>query len=178
MALSLLSAQGNECLTSGASGPSAAAPGVRAKLDSIKMKKLLAIMGLLSLAGVAKAENYAAGQVWSYKTRPSEKSSTVLINRVDSHEKLGRIFHISVFGVEVKNPHVDGGVSTELPHFPVSEETLKKSLIKLINKRTPNSEYVEGYNTWKEAFDAGQAGIFTISVSEIVGVVEQSINAQ
>jgi hypothetical protein len=142
------------------------------------MKKLVAIMSLLSILGLAKAAEYSESQVWSYKTRPGEEKSTVLINKVESHEKLGKIFHISVDGVKVKNPHIAGGISTELPHFPVSEETLNKSLTKLNGKRSVNPDYLEGYKTWKAAFDAGEAGIFTISVSEIVGFVEETINKQ
>jgi len=135
-------------------------------------------MSLLSVLGLAKAGEYSEGQVWSYKTRPGEEKSTVLINKVELNEKLGKIFHISVSGVEVKNKHIAGGITTELPHFPVSEETLKKSLIKLVGKSKPNPSYIEGYNTWKEAFDEGQAGIFTISVSEIISFVEETINKQ
>lgn len=142
---------------------------------ALSLTKLFFIMGLLSILGVANAADYSQGQLWSYKTRPGEEKSTVLINKVETHEKLGKIFHISVEGVRVVNRHHASGFSTELPHFPVSEETLKKSLVKRIGQRAPNPDYVEGYNTWKSAFDAGKAGIFTISVAEIVGVVEKTI---
>lgn len=128
--------------------------------------------------GFAKATEYSEGQVWSYKTRTGEEKSTVLINKVELNEKLGKIYHISLNGVKVKNPHIAGGFSSELPHFPVSEETLKKSLIKHISNRAPNPDYIEGYNTWKAAFDMGEAGIFTISVSETVEFIEQTINQQ
>jgi hypothetical protein len=102
----------------------------------------------------------------------------VIINKVETHEKLGKIFHISVEGVRVANRRHPSGVTTELPHFPVSEETLKKSLVKLNGKQAPNPNYIEGYKTWRSAFDAGEAGIFTISVSEIVGFIEVTINKQ
>lgn len=140
------------------------------------MKRLLFIMSLLSFFGIASAQDFAEGQVWSYKTRKGEESSRVLINKVELNPKLGKIFHISVSGVKVKNPHIAGGISTDLPHFPVSEATLKKSLTKLNGKSQPNPDYREGYQTWRSAFDKGQAGIFTIDVADIVGVVEQTIN--
>ncbi|TVV44189.1 hypothetical protein FOT50_10960 [Thalassolituus sp. C2-1] len=139
------------------------------------MKKIILTMSLLSMFGFANAVEYFESQVWSYKTRAGEEKSTVLINKVETDEKLGIIYHISVSDVKVKNPHIDGGISNELPHFPVSEETLKKSLVKLIGKSSPNPDYVEGYNTWKEAFDAGKAGIFTVPISEIIGFVEDTI---
>ncbi len=140
------------------------------------MKKYIAIMGILSMFNFAKAANYEEGQIWSYKTREGEENSTVLINKVEEHDKLGKIFHISIDGVRVKNPHAPSGLSQALPHFPVSEETLKISFVKLIGKSNPNPDYIEGYNTWKSAFDAGEAGIFTIPVSEIVDIIEQTVN--
>jgi len=145
-------------------------------LEFTTMKKLVLIMSLLSMFSFAKAAEYSEGQVWSYKTRIGEEKSTVLINKIESNEKLGKIYHISLNEVKVKNPHIAGGFSNELPHFPVSEETLKKSLVKFVGKAAPNPDYIEGYNTWKSAFDAGEAGIFTISVAEIVGFIEDTIN--
>ena len=139
------------------------------------MRKLIIIMSLLSIFGIAKAADFSEGQLWAYKTRAGEEKSVVLINKIETHHKLGKIFHISVDGVKVKNRYIQGGISSELPHFPVSEETLKKSLTKLLGKRSPTPE---GYKTWKSAFDAGDAGVFTVSVSEIVGFIEDTINKQ
>jgi len=135
-------------------------------------------MSLLSKFGLDKTEDYSEGQVWSYETRLGEENSTVLINKIEEDAKLGKIFHVSVDGIKVKNRHVDGGISTELPHLPVSEETLKESLIKLVGKQAPNPSYLEGYRTWRAAFDAGNAGIFRISLWEIIGFVEETINKQ
>jgi len=142
------------------------------------MLRIFFAMSLLSIFGIANAADFAEGQLWAYKTRAGEDKSTILINKIEAHEKLGKIFHISVDGVRVRNPRVKGGVTADLPHFPVSEETLKKSVTKLIGKRAPNPDYEPGYQTWKEAFDVGQAGIFTISVAEIVTVVEVAVNKQ
>jgi hypothetical protein len=140
------------------------------------MKRFLLFMSLLSFLRIASAQDFAEGQVWSYKTRQGEENSRVLINKVETNPKLGKIFHISVSEVRVKNPRIAGGISKDLPHFPVSKETLTKSLTKLIGKSRPNPDYHEGYRTWKSAFDKGEAGIFTIGIADIVGVVEQSIN--
>lgn len=142
------------------------------------MRKLFLLTSLLSFLGIANASDFSKGQVWAYKTRPGEEKSTLLINKVESHPKLGKIFHISLSGVKVKNPRFAGGVTSELPHFPVSQTTLEKSVTKLLRKSQPNTEYVEGYKEWKRAFDDGKAGIFTITVSEIVDVVETTVNKQ
>ncbi len=108
------------------------------------MKKLALIMSLLSMFSFAKAEQFSEGQVWSYETRIGEENSTVLINRIETNEKFGKIYHISLNEVKVKSPHIAGGFSTELPHFPVAEETLKKSLLKLVGNAAPHPQHLEG----------------------------------
>lgn len=118
---------------------------------------------------------YAEGQLWTFRARPGEERATLLINRVESDPKLGEIFHISVFGVRLENPMAPGGVTTELPHFPVSRETLDKSCLELQGTRAPNPDYLEGYAEWRGAFDAGKAGVFDIPVSGIVDIVQQAI---
>lgn len=139
------------------------------------MRKLL-LMSLFSIFGLAQAADFAEGQVWSYKTRPGEEGSKCLINKVESDPKLGFIYHISVIGVNIKNPRAPSGVTTELPHFPVSKKTLDDSLVKLVAHSKANPDFMEGYREWRSAFDGGNAGIFTIPVSEIVGVVEKAIS--
>ena len=122
------------------------------------------------------ARGFSEQQVWSYKTRAGEERSTVLINKVETDPKLGQIFHISVTGVRVKNRGAPSGVSTELPHFPVSKQTLEVSCTSLIGQSAPNPAYKAGYAEWKRAFDQGRAGVFTISIAEIVQFVEDAVS--
>ena len=77
---------------------------------------------------------YAEGQVWNYKTREGEEESRLYIVKVESDEMLGWIFHIFVDGLEIKNPHLAGGVQSVLPHSPVSEVTLDKSVTSLLTE--------------------------------------------
>ena len=53
--------------------------------------------------------DYAVGQVWEYKTRPGEEASRIYIAKIDENEKLGRIFHIYIDGLTIKNKHTDAG---------------------------------------------------------------------
>ena len=133
-------------------------------------------MSLLSILGLAQGADYAEGQVWKYKTRAGEANSTLQISKVESDPKLGKIFHISVFQVHVKNPGLASGVTTELPHFPVSRQTLDASVTQLIGTSPVKAAYQEGYAQWRQAFDAHKAGIFTIPVNQIVASVESIIN--
>lgn len=141
------------------------------------MRAFLITILLLTLGMTdAAAQRYFEGQVWEYSTRPSERGSTLLINKVESDPKLGLIFHVSVRAVKVKNSRAPSGVSTDLPHFPVSAQTLEASVTRLLRTESPNPECREGYETWRSAFEKGEAGIFTISVAEIVEFVEKAIN--
>lgn len=139
------------------------------------MRFLLIAVMFFSFSGLTMATEYSTGQIWSYKTRTGEESSTVLINKVEDDPKIGKIFHISVNDVHVINPDAPSGLSTNLPHFPVSEITLEKSCLKITGHSESNPEYIEGYKIWREAFDAGEAGVFDISVAEIVGFIEETI---
>ena len=133
-------------------------------------------MSLASFFGFASAHDFQAGQVWAYKTRDGEAASTLLIDKVESDPKLGKIFHVSVSGVRVKNPKAASGLTTDLPHFPVSTQTLEQSCIRIVGHAEPNPAYLPGYAEWKRAFDQGQAGVFTIPVAEIVGGIESAIS--
>jgi hypothetical protein len=138
--------------------------------------RFFALFLLAAFMTDASAQKFAQGQVWEYSSRPSEAGSTLLINKVESDPKLGLIFHISVRDVRVKNKRVPSGFTTELPHFPVSSKTLELSVTRQLRTEPPNPGYLEGYATWRQAFEEGNGGIFTVSVAEILEVVEKSIN--
>jgi hypothetical protein len=140
------------------------------------MRKLFAAMGLLLVMGMSSAHDYAAGQVWTYHVNAGDEGSTLQINKIEQDPKLGPIFHISVFGLRISNPHIAGGVLTELRHLPVSKETLDKSVESLVKSPIRPVAYEEGYAHWKQAFDAGQAGIYTMSVAEIVALAQQTMS--
>lgn len=123
------------------------------------------------------AMKYNAGQEWSYKTRSTEKSSTLKILKIEEYPKAGKVIHISVSGLKMKNPDSPEGFAQTLSHIPISEEALNKSVTKLKNEthKKPDSLEMDGYSYWKKEFDKGNAGVFSISVSEIVNLMEESI---
>lgn len=124
----------------------------------------------------AQDRQFAEGQVWEYHNRAGEPGSTLLINRIEIEPNIGEVFHISVRDVRVKNARAPDAVSTELPHFPVSRTTLESSVTTLLGHAPANPEYLEGYTTWRAAFEDGDAGVFTLPVREIVDVIETTIN--
>ena len=122
---------------------------------------------------------YSRGQVWSYRARPSEEKSRLYIVRVDTNQKLDNIYHIFVDNLSLKNPHAETGIQDVLPHAPVSGKTLDASVIDLIETRDTNLPNIsEGYKIWREAFDKGEGGVFTIPVAEIIQYIEDIVNGK
>lgn len=119
---------------------------------------------------------YKVGQVWSYKTRSQEKKSTFIVVKVESHPKLGNIIHIALRDLKMKNPHSPDGISDTANHLPFAEEAINKSAVKLLKEKADLPDYEEGYGMWREAFDDGRAGIYTITIAEAVNVMEATLN--
>lgn len=134
-------------------------------------RNLSLVAALLCPLGV-HAQDFAEKQLWSYKTRPGEETSLVLINKVEQDPKLGQIFHISLSNLRLKNAKATTRINESLPHLSVSRATLEKSVVDLKGSSEPNPEYLEGYKIWKEAFDQGKAEVFTRPIAEIVTVIE------
>lgn len=119
---------------------------------------------------------YAPGQVWTYRTRPGEESSRITILKVDQHDKLGNIIHIHVSNVAIKSPSAPDGVAKVIHHSPYTEKAIDDSVLELGAENVELPDFQEGYDTWKEAFDKSEAGVFSISVSEGVAAMEQVLS--
>lgn len=122
----------------------------------------------------ATESKYKVGQVWSYKTRPGEEKSTFVVVRVESHPKTGNIVHIALRGLKLKRP--GGGLIEAANHLPFSEAAIGKSAVKLVKEKAELPDYAEGYRLWREAFEAGEAGVYTVTIAEAVGVMEETLN--
>ena len=127
------------------------------------------LLRLLRRAGIGRPA-FAAGQVWRYATRPGEEDSRVYILRVETHA-IGEVVHIAIDGVRIKS----SAPATTISHVPVSREALERSGLALESRSGPLPDFEEGYRMWREEFDAGNAGVFSIPVAEIVGVMETAL---
>ena len=123
---------------------------------------------------IPHSSKYKVGQVWSYKTRPNEKKSSFIVVKVENHPKLGNIIHIALRDLKLKKPN--GDFIESAGHLPFAEESINKSAVKLVKEKEDLPDYEEGYSMWREAFDAGRAGVYTITISEAVDVMEASLN--
>jgi len=122
-------------------------------------------------------KDYAVGQVWHYHTRPEDEGSTVTIMKI---EKAGdfEIFHVYTEGLCLLYPMSEKGIQETLPHMPLSRETLDMSVTTLkevVTDLPGNGDFEYGYGIWKEAFDAGEAGAYTISICRIFELVQMAL---
>ena len=115
---------------------------------------------------------YKVGQKWSYSARPVEEKSYLIIVKIDNDPKLGRIIHVALRGLKLKNPRSPDGISEDVNHVPFLEEAIEKSGLKLLKEKVDLPDFEEGYQLWREAFDAGRAGAYSIEVAEAVKVME------
>ena len=139
------------------------------------MKKLLTILGSTFRTSSITASNFEVGQVWKYQTREHETNSTLTIVQVDTLNN-EEIIHISIEGVSIKNPQSPSGYGESVSHLPISTEALKSSVTKLVQQVSELPDYTEGYQTWREAYDSGNGGFFTISVAKCVEYMETAVN--
>lgn len=110
--------------------------------------------------------------MWEYRTRPQDAGSLLKVQRVTMMGE-NRVYHISVVGVHFATP----GIAGILPHVPVSDKTLDASVTKLSAEKRdfPTSALDEGIEEWR----AARGGVFTIPMSQIVGIIdEQTATAQ
>ena len=124
-------------------------------------------------------EKYKEGQVWSYKTRENESNSKIYIVKIEYNKTIGKIYHIYIDNLNIKNPYQKSKIQNNLSHSPVSEKTLDDSVIKIVTAKYENNiDISDGYVAWKEAFDDGKAGVFTIPVNEIIQCIEHVANME
>ena len=124
----------------------------------------------------ASDAKFKVGQKWSYHTRAGEEQSYFIIVKIDNDPKLGRIIHIAMRGLKMKNPRSPDGFSNEVNHMPFAEEAIEKSAVKLLKEKVELPDFEEGYRIWREASEGGRAGIYTLTVAEAVTVMESVLN--
>ena len=138
------------------------------------LRELGAVLrGLFSASG--HPPDFAAGQIWRYTTRPGEERSRLYIVKVDAWPNGERIFHVYADKLSITHPMLAGGVQTVLPHAPVSTETLRLSVTRLQGIAPCPPDISEGYADWRTQYEAGSAGVFSISVADIVTLIEKAV---
>jgi hypothetical protein len=119
---------------------------------------------------------YKIGQVWKYKSRPTEPTSTFTVLKVEHTAADGNIIHVRVDSLRMKNPQQINVGSSEIGHMPFAEAALDSSVTELLKSdQAVSPDYREGYEIWREAFVAGKGGIFSVPVNEGVAYSEETM---
>ena len=103
--------------------------------------------------------DYAAGQVWRYHTRPGEEGSLLKIHAAEPYGD-DSVFHVTLSGLGVP-----------LGHLPVSREALDQSVAgpaEAADAAFPDPG--EGLAAWR----AAEGGVFTLPVAMIVQLMDDA----
>ena len=139
------------------------------------LRGLLGVRPAVDAGSRGGPSTFSAGQVWRYDHRPGEEGSTVEIVRVEREPKLGTVVHVSVHGLRLRNPMAPGGTSDRIGHMPFAEDAFRRSVRDVAGEREPDAAAQEGYDAWRAAFERGDAGIFTVTLAEAVGMMEGAL---
>ena len=120
---------------------------------------------LFVMSSFVSAADFQEGQVWKYKARFGEGDSTITILKVENYKDLGCVVHLRVDKIQIRNT-VRGNMITDIPHLPFKEDAVRQSVTKLVRRFPAVPDFKEGYDTWKQAYLAGQAGAFDTTVSK------------
>ena len=115
---------------------------------------------------------YAAGQVWTYRTRPGEEASRLTVVAVGDERDYGTVVHVAISQLEIHAGQAAGGVARTITHMPFDEQALDDSVLELVEREAELPDYREGYQLWREAFDRGEAGVFDCEVAAAVELME------
>ena len=99
----------------------------------------------------------------------------MIVLKVEQYENTGEVIHISVIGLSMKNKNDSSWLGEDISHMPFSKDALMKS-VNIFEKMVEVPDFSEGYAIWKDAFIKGKAGVFSVSVSEAVDLMEQTIS--
>ena len=124
------------------------------------------------------SEKFKLRQVWKYANRNGEDSSTLTILEIEKYEKGDTIIHIRVDNVKINSPQSATGYTNFIGHLPYSEIAISKSVTSLVGQNENLPDFSEGYNQWKEAWDNGKAGYWTIELKEAIDGIDKALQSK
>jgi len=116
---------------------------------------------------------FKVGQVWNYKTRPTEDGSSLVILKVETAPGWKTIVHVGITGLKIRTPK---GIQDVVPHMPFDESAVKESVTAKVSDSGKLTNFQKGYELWRDAASSGKGGVFTISVADAVATIEEGLN--
>ena len=120
---------------------------------------------------------FAPGQIWKYENRDGEDDSRLTVVRIDDDSEYGNIVHVYISGLKIPNESAPGGLTTFICHMPFIEDSIRQSVSELENSVDDLPDFEDGYLLWRKAFEDSEAGVFEVSVSDGVEIIQQTLAA-
>ena len=112
---------------------------------------------------------YRPGQVWDYKTRPSEPLSTLTILKVWTTPLDKTVVHIAIDDVHITDA-IGEEIAHCISHAPIFQEALDRSVTELVRESGPIPDFSEQYADWEN----DEGGIYIKTVAEVVTLMEDA----
>lgn len=106
--------------------------------------------------GLMTIANFEAGQIWRLKEADKINNCDAVVLLVETLNA-EEIVHIAL---------IDRSGKLAVGHMPFARPAFIASIERLVGYANSLIDYEEGYNIWRSAYDAGDAGIFGVQVSD------------
>lgn len=119
---------------------------------------------------------FAPGQRWTYRTRPGEETSTLLVLGRDQNAEGLVAVSLKVEDISLSPPI--GGTITELQHAPLTEDALRRSVLELLQEDVPLPGDPATYEAWRLAFETGEVGAFDLPLADTLDLIDRATDHQ
>jgi len=102
---------------------------------------------------------FEVGQLWACGSKSSNKQHEALVINVE------KIDSESIIGVAIVNDDTEHS-----PFMPFSYEAFSDSIVELRRSNLDISDFVAGYLYWKKLYIEGEAGVYTITVDNVMNL--------
>jgi hypothetical protein len=113
------------------------------------------------------------GQVWEYRSRPGEESSSLTVIDVEDIGVGVRVIHVALDGLKRKSKQTGKIKEWFISHTPIDQNVLKPSLIKVISHKS--CVINEGLQYWREEYKKGEAGVWSVDITMVIDITEESL---
>ncbi|MCS6989753.1 MAG: hypothetical protein NZM06_09595 [Chloroherpetonaceae bacterium] len=121
-----------------------------------------------------------AGDVISFVCKDGSFGMAKLL-RIDTFDDLPvpePLYHFSIYSLRNVFPPNAAHLSdakTFIPHLPILESGAKRSGATFVAFEEVSPKELEAYAIWKEAFFAGEAGVFDLTIDEAIALMLEAL---
>ncbi|MBL4677030.1 MAG: hypothetical protein JKY70_12615 [Mucilaginibacter sp.] len=112
------------------------------------------------------------GQIWTYNNREGEDDSFIVIIKLDDSNSQNPVAHVSTENLSKPGSEEVDTTTWSIGHAPVQLGILAGALKTLKGYR--EIEFNEGYTYWKEEYDKGKAGVWSIPINEMIDLIQET----